>query len=304
MSSNNPTRGFVTVATGSEHYYQLAANLLCSYRRNGGGAWPFAIIAEEENEYTKAFDQLVLMPNPTHSYMDKLRLFECLPYDETIFIDADCLVYGCIDDWWSCLGNGSDFSCFGCAIEDLNTDQGWFRWDGMGEFKDQIRFVPSFSGGIYYVRKTSTAQKVFDLARYAAEHYKEFPFVIFNAPADEPVLAFGMAVCGCKPVDLSEVGIYVKRADLPMDILKPSASWTYRGRTFPVKLVHWGNFGTMKAQYQLEVERLNRDLEGKTMSPFKSRLCYFILLRHDAATLFKRLWLRVRLLIKTGHSRP
>ena len=106
-------RGFATIATGSEHYYQLAANLLHSYRRNGGGAWPFAIIAEEENEYTKAFDQLVLMPNPTHSYMDKLRLFECLPYDEIIFIDADCLVYGCIDDWWSRFENGPAFSCFG-----------------------------------------------------------------------------------------------------------------------------------------------------------------------------------------------
>lgn len=297
-------RGFATIATGSEHYYQLAANLLRSYRRNGGGAWPFAIIAEEENEYTKAFDQLILMPNPTHSYMDKLRLFECLPYDETIFIDADCLVYGCIDDWWSRFENGPDFSCFGCAIEDLKTDRGWFRWDGMGEFKEQIRFVPSFSGGIYYVRKKPTAQRVFELAKYAAAHYRDFPFAIFNKPADEPVLAFGMAICDCRPVDVSEVGIYVKRRDLPMDILKPTASWTYGGRTFPVKLVHWGNFGTMKAQYHLEVERLDRDLEGKTMSPFRAKIRYCILLRHDAVTLFKRLWLRARLLIKTGHSRP
>lgn len=117
-------------------------------------------------------------------------------------------------------------------------------------------------------------------------------------------MAFGMAICDCKPLDLSEVGIYVKRRDLPMDILKPTASWTYGGRTFPVKLVHWGNFGTMKAQYHLEVERLDRDLEGKTMSPFRAKIRYCILLRHDAVTLFKRLWLRARLLIKTGHSRP
>ena len=298
------SRGFVTIATGSEHYYQLAYNLLRSYRRNGGGSFPFAIIAEEENEYTKAFDKVVLMSKPTHSYMDKLRLQECLPFDEAIFIDADCLVYGTIDDWWSYFENGPDFSCFGYAYDDLTTDKGWFRWEGMGEFKDQIHFVPSFSGGIYYVRKTTTARKVFDLAKYAAEHYKDYPFVIFNAPADEPVLALGMAVCDCRPVDVSEVGIYVKRKDLPMDILKPSASWTYGGRTFPVKLVHWGNFGTMKAQYLLEVERLNRDLAGKPMKPLAAKLRYCLLLRHDAATLFKRLWLRARLLITTGHSKP
>lgn len=304
INADRPPRGFVTIATGSLHYYKLASNLLHSYRRNGGGAWPFAIIAEEENEYTKAFDQLVLMPNPTHSYMDKLRLFECLPYDEIIFIDADCLVYGCIDDWWSRFENGPAFSCFGCAIEDLNTDRGWFRWDGMGEFKDQIHFVPSFSGGVYYVRRTETAKRVFQLAHYGVEHYRDFPFAIFREPADEPVLAFGMAVCNCSLVDVSEVGIYVKRRDLPMDILVPTAHWTYKGRTFPVKLVHWGNFGTMKAQYMLEVERLDRDLAGKQQNTLAARLLYHTPLRyttllwHDGITLIKRIRFRARQLLR------
>ena len=78
-SAHRNNRGFVTIATGSKHYYELAFNLLRSYRRNGGGAYPFAIIAEEENEYTTFFDKVVLMPAPAHSYMDKLRLYECLP---------------------------------------------------------------------------------------------------------------------------------------------------------------------------------------------------------------------------------
>ena len=112
-----------------------------------------------------------------------------------------------------------------------------------------------------------------------------------------------MAVCGCRPVDVSEVGIYVKRRDLPMDILKPAARWTYNGRSFPVKLVHWGSFGTMKAQYLLEVERLNRDLAGKPMTPLQAKLRYYTLLRHDAATLCKRVRRRLRLLIKTGQMR-
>ena len=298
------SRGFVTIATGSEHYYQLAYHLLRSYRRNGGGAYPFAIIAEEENQYTAAFDSTVLMLNPAHSYMDKLRLYECSPFDETIFIDADCLVYGRIDDWWTYFEKGPDFSCFGSAYDDLNTDKGWFQYQGMREYRERIRFIPSFSGGIYFIRKTSVAAKVIEVAKDAASNYESYPFAIFNHPADEPVLALGMAVCECRPVDASEVGIYVKRKDLPMDILKPSASWTYKGKSFPVKLVHWGNFGTMKAQYLLEIQRLNRDLEGNPMSPFAAKLRYCILLRHDFATLLKRIRLRVMLLIKTGHSKP
>ena len=296
-------RGFVTIATGGKHYYELAVNLLRSYRRNGGGSVPFAIIAEEENRFTSEFDKVVLMPEPAHSYLDKLRIFDCLPWEETIFLDADCLVYGRIDDWWGYFENADDFSCFGYAYDDLTTEKGWFRWDGMGEFKEQISFVPSFSGGVYYIRNTPAAARVFELAKYAAEHYGDYPFAIFRSPADEPVLAFGMAVCGCRPLDLFEVGIYVKRRDLPMDILEPAASGTYGGKTFPVKLVHWGSFGAMKAQYLLEVERLDRDLAGKPMRPLGARLRYCTLLWHDGLTLWKRVRRRLRLLIKTGQMR-
>lgn len=35
-------RGFVTVATGDEKYYKMAADLLLSYRTRGQGACPFA----------------------------------------------------------------------------------------------------------------------------------------------------------------------------------------------------------------------------------------------------------------------
>lgn len=300
MASEHPARGFVTIATGSDHYYKLAYELMRSYRRNGGNAWPFAILAERENEYTKAFDKVVLIPDATRSYMDKVRLFDYLPYDETIFIDADCLIYGKVDDWWDAFGKSGDFSCFGCAYEDLNTELGWFRWDGMGEYKDRIRFIPSFSGGVYYVRSTPEAGEAFRIAKDAAARYSEFPFAIFKSPADEPVLALGMAVCGFRPVDLQEVGIYVKRRDLPMDILEPRAFWTYRGKTFPVKLVHWGSFGTMKAQYLLEVERLERDMAGKPMDSLGAKLLYgtglryCTLLWHDGLTLLKRVRRRLR----------
>ena len=299
MVEKKLSRGFVTIATGSRHYYELAVNLLRSYRRNGGGEWPFAIIAEEQNEHTAEFDKTVLMPEPSHSYMDKLRLFDCLPYDETIFIDADCLVYGCIDTWWDFFKDGNDFSCFGYAYENLKTDKGWFRYESMGEFKDRITFIPSFSGGVYYLRNTQTAARVFELAKYAAAHYREYPFAIFRDPADEPVLAFGMAVCGCRPVDAAEVGIYVKHRDLPMDILAPSAVWHSRGKELPVRLVHWGNFGTMKAQYLSEVRRLRRDLAGKPNTSLLDRLCYILLLPHDALTLWKRICRRLKLLYST-----
>ena len=87
------TKGFVTIATGSENYYRIAANLLASYRYFTKDPYPFAIICDRENKYTDLFDDVVIMndPAPTRSYMDKVYLPVYAPYDETIFIDSDVL---------------------------------------------------------------------------------------------------------------------------------------------------------------------------------------------------------------------
>ena len=46
------TRGFVTIATGDEQYYRIAANLLRSYRFFSASPMPFALICDRENEYS------------------------------------------------------------------------------------------------------------------------------------------------------------------------------------------------------------------------------------------------------------
>ena len=55
------TRGMITIATVDVHYYRIAANLLLSYRIFSDNPLPFAIIAEEENEYTALFDKVIIM---------------------------------------------------------------------------------------------------------------------------------------------------------------------------------------------------------------------------------------------------
>ena len=54
------TKGFITIATGKEEYYQLARNLLHSYRYFCAEPLPFAILADRENEYTAEFDNVLL----------------------------------------------------------------------------------------------------------------------------------------------------------------------------------------------------------------------------------------------------
>ncbi len=296
-------RGFVTIATGKEHYYKVAYNLLCSYRLNAGN-YPFAIICDRENEYTAAFDKVVLMKDPSRSYMDKLRLFDHMPYDETIFIDADCLVYGDIDRWWEFFERADDCSAFGRIYRNLNTKNGWFRPEGMGKYRDKISYVPSFSSGVLYLRKTDTCAEVFRIAKDAAEHYSDYPFALFKDPADEPVIALGMAVTGCKPRECADVGLYSYKRLMRADITVPTAEWRTDGIWQPIILIHWGNFGSMKAFYLFEASTARRKLSGKPEKGvawtllYKYKLLYYLLHVCDLVTLVKRVIRRLRNRIK------
>lgn len=141
------------------------------------------------------------------NYLDKLQLYDYLPYDETIFIDAD------------------DFSLFGYAWTDLKSGRGWFVPAGAGEFRDKITYIPDFNGGVYYMRKSERCRKVFELANYFALHFNEYTFNGFTKPADEPCLALAMAIEQCMPLDIKEKGLVFapRKNDIDLDITVPKA---------------------------------------------------------------------------------
>ena len=60
------TRGFITIATGKEMYFQFARNLLLSYRLYSDAPLPFAIMCDRENAYTALFDDVVLFEKTEH----------------------------------------------------------------------------------------------------------------------------------------------------------------------------------------------------------------------------------------------
>lgn len=262
------TRGFVTIATGAERYFDIARNLLWSYRQFALEKYPFTIICDRENEYTAEFDDVILLKEAHCNYLDKLQLYKYLPYDETIFIDADSLAYGDLDEWWDIFKDAADFSLFGYAWTDLKSGRGWFVPDGKGEFKDRISFIPDFNGGIYYMRRSERCRKVFDLANYFAENFSKYSFNGFTTPADEPCLALAMAVEQCMPLDIKEKGLVFapKKKDIELDICKPLAF--YHGKNceegYLVNLIHWSNYRTKLALYKFEVRKLTALRKHKT----------------------------------------
>lgn len=197
----NKRRGFVTVATGDEKYYKMAADLYLSYKGRGKGEYPFAIICDRENSYTDVFDDVVLVENFRKSTVDKL-LMKNSPYEESIFMDTDILVLENIDDLWEIFKEQDDVSVFGCTLP-LDSQNGWFTYEGSGKYKSQIKYLISMNGGIYYFRKSEKSEKVFSKAFDLIEDYSTIDFKYFSQPQDEPLMAMSMVLNGCVPCDKS-----------------------------------------------------------------------------------------------------
>ena len=190
-------KGFVTVATGNDQYYQLAANLLLSYKKRGAGTYPFALICDRTNEYTDLFDDVVIVQDVRKSTVDKL-LMRYSPYDENLFLDADTLILENIDDLWDVFGDQDDVSVFGCILP-LDSQDGWFTYEGSGKYKPRVSYLLSMNGGIYYFRKTEKAAQVFREALEVIDDYASIDFKYFDTPQDEPLMAMSMVINGCLP---------------------------------------------------------------------------------------------------------
>lgn len=265
-------RGFVTIATGDEKYYEMAVHLLRSYRKYSPNDTPFAIICDKENDYTKEFDQVVLMEQANRSYMDKLYLYRYTPFGETIFIDADSLILSDPSGLWRDFSDADDVSCYGCPYP-LDSDRAWFTYDGCGVYREQIRFLIDLHGGIYYLRKTERCKSIFETAIELAGQYDQYSFKHFSKPADEPVLAMSLAIHQSQP------------CSKPMRLLFVPSYWgklriNSKGKLFVcrqlrnIEILHFGTQNTQRFIYRYLVDlcAFSEKTHSRTMRYIQLRL--------------------------------
>lgn len=257
-------KGFVTIATGDERYYRMARTLLRSYRQTCTNPMRFAIIADRENKYTKEFDNIVILDNPTYSWMDKMRLLDVCPYDENIFIDADCLVYQDINFFWNLFSDADDFSCFGQALP-MDSQEGWFTAEAANIYP--IQFITHLHGICYFVRPGERITKMGSLCREIISNYNAVQYRGFNEKlADEPVFALAMAILGMKPIDRAPYYYCFVPFATEIDTNYYKKEVTFKnpkdGKVNSCCIVHWGNQNTKKAQYRFDAYAVERFEQG------------------------------------------
>lgn len=261
------SKGFVTLAVGHERYYQLAANLLKSYKLRTKEHYPFALFADRHNKYTKLFDKVIILKTPSYSYNDKLQLLNHPPFTYNIFIDADCLVYGNINAYWDYYFGGDEkyrdgVHCFGKSLS-LESHDGWFKIEDIGKYKSAVSFIPQMHGGIIFFTKDNITKQIYKQAQDIAINYSQYKFKYFDKPADEPILALCMAINDIHPIEINTIeaeqaycffpatpNILIRHSPCCLSVYKNGAVINN------VKLMHWQNINTQKPLYRIEVARL------------------------------------------------
>ena len=269
------TRGFVTVATGRKEYYKLASNLLASYKYHTAKPMRWAILCDEENEYTRQFDDVVLPQRVTRTVWDKFLPLENVPYDEYIYIDADCLAYRDLNGLWDIFRDASYFSCLG-ALMPLDSRDGWFDPSHLGEFSDRVDYQITMQGGIMFFRNGPELDAFAAMCHHIYEHIFDYNFRLLS---DETIYALASAYYGLKPAkNWTDVFCFLPEAEIiDADILKGKLKfrWKRFASWRPIYgkyLVHWTTEGTRGDLYRREAAALEPVAAQGRHAPFAVRL--------------------------------
>jgi hypothetical protein len=199
---DNLSRATVTIATEKPLYMNMAAALVRSYHYWNDDI-PFVLITDRVSDVPEDVAQLDgvhVLRRPLQElgkgFSVKLYLDQLSPADETLFLDADCLVTGPIDPAFE------QFREWSVTTVGALKDEGeWF-----GDLSDrcahfEVPVVPVFVGCVYYFKKDETAETVFETARDLVDRYDELGYVrLRDLPNEEPLLSTGMALEGQEPI--------------------------------------------------------------------------------------------------------
>lgn len=191
-------QGYLTVALDQDKYVDMAVNLARSLRHFDNKR-PICLVYNDNvslgADARSAFTHFVNLPSRDGylGCMNKIRLDGASPFDETMYIDSDCLlVKGDIDRHWNQMSQGF-FSMTG----DKRRTGHWNKLDIAKACEMfSITYVVQMNSGVFYFKKGDETSRFFNRLRDLYDKHRDFLSNIHQGRkgqyADEPF--FGIAM--------------------------------------------------------------------------------------------------------------
>jgi hypothetical protein len=199
-------QGYLTIALGSDRYVEMAVNLAASLRHFDKSR-PICLVHDDKvtipEDARKLFTHFVKLETRDDyvGCMNKILLDEVSPFEETMYIDADCLlVKDDIDRHWKALSR----NYFGMTGDKRHTGQ----WNNLNIDSARQRFsiphVVQMNSGVFYFRRGEESARFFSRLRALYRDHRDELSNIHqgrkNQYADEPFFGIAMAEFGIEPL--------------------------------------------------------------------------------------------------------
>jgi len=248
--------GIITIAQGEKRYIEMAKMLAVSLLLTNPSIKRAVITDAPDDEFDGLFDTYIPY-NKTYGkgLSQKLYLDKYSPFDETIFIDADCLVFKSLEPVIT-LCKKYSFVVFG---DQLSSGEWYMDVAAMCK-KFNLPSIPLFNGGTYYFNKSALALKIYDKARELKENYVELGFKDFRGSInEEPLIAVAMAINNIEAVDdngfvmRTPIGI---NGSLKVDILTNKCFFNKEGVLVEPAIMHFSGSFANAFHYKREIAKL------------------------------------------------
>lgn len=188
--------GFITMAFGPEKYLDQARTLALSIKRWMPG-FKLAVVTDSPDPGA-CFDIVIPMERfATAGTIHKADLYNYSPFEETFFIDSDCVV---ARDFSAELAEirAHDFSPVCTSYLRAGDQDFWLEDVGEALLKVGGKSFPKFNGGVYFYRKSSHAAEVFERARGIRARAAELGVKDFDkaGPGEETLIGLALAAMG------------------------------------------------------------------------------------------------------------
>ncbi|RZL61898.1 MAG: hypothetical protein EOO93_11490, partial [Pedobacter sp.] len=197
-SSVAKNHSFFTFASGKK-YLALAFALARSYRFHNGKQIPFSIISNQEFDLPwdlKWVKKLVFSEQIVGRGLEfKLKLLTIAPTYESIFIDADSLIYGNISHLFELFDRQTP------NIIGLKVTDGVFVDENVQKtcLDFELPYMIRYCGALYYLINNENGKKIFDYARKLNQSNRPFQRNQ-NTIYDEPILSIAMSKFKVNPL--------------------------------------------------------------------------------------------------------
>lgn len=261
------SQGYQIIATGAERYLIMAAACAASLRVFDGTR-RIQLVTDRTPAELCGFRHHALFDDVTPVPADagagpivKLRAYDCAIYDETMFVDADCLLLKRdIDHYWAKLSAGYE-----ATLPGLWRSEGpWYGMDiaDMCALAGISRLVQMNSGAFFF-KRGMVAKEMFDTALELVDRLGNFTGHLHGAGlADEPYLALAMGLLGLEPHPMRDehcnswMTATMNSLEVHVDAVSGQPALVKRHRTLSPSLCHFTNLFPNEAYKRVSEELL------------------------------------------------